>query len=682
MQKKVSQYLILFHVLLSAHSLSKNYEEIVVVGSQQENFSLIEEKTQRLLSVPGASTDPLKAVYALPGVTFSGGWQTHDPIIRGSAPKDNSYYIDGIPANYIFHVFGTSIFEKSSIRSFDLYGSGFTGFYNDAIGGIIDVKLREPKHQDFSTIVLWSFIKASVFVEAEVSENSAFYASYRKSLLREYDALIDLKTLASEGQSGFDVTHLPADQDYLINYHWQVSDNQSLKFTALGARDDLGATFSEGNNLVGRDPDFAGSAEIHQGFDQLGFHYNEAFSDKNYRLTGSLFYINSFDRSDFGKNQHDYTEYKHLFSRLNLSTRLAKHHQITFGTTLEHFTYDIDIYAKVAPCTGSFEQECPTVNQPFQTIDKQEAFFISSFFLQDRVSLNESFYLTASLHSTYHDHLEAFAIEPRARLDYFFSEDLSFYLQGGFYSQAPEILQLVEPTGNPELTFEKSKHIQVGKTFRLTDQLTWQTDLYFKTFSDLVLIDENKRYTNAGIGSAYGIEFFLNKAPSDRWFGWASLGLSKTDRKNNITGETFKFVYDKPIIINLVGNYELTDNWTLGGKWSLQSGGRYTAITTLEENEQYQGTYDPVFGEQNAFRLPLYHQLDIRAEYLQKKRWGYWKFFTDILNAYNQKNVNGYRYAPNKEDTITPPKGFGADVPVSASKGLGIIPSLGIEVKF
>ncbi len=256
----------------------------------------------------------------------------------------------------------------------------------------------------------------------------------------------------------------------------------------------------------------------------------------------------------------------------------------------------------------------------------------------------------------------------------------------GMYSKRPAIKQIIAPLGNPALSLENSNHYLLGTEIDLTDNTSLKVETYYKTFENLAnsISETNpeQRFNNGAEGKAYGIEFFLNKRLSNQWYGWASAGYSKTQRKNSNTGESFLFQYDKPLMINLVANYEFIEKWTLGGKWTIESGGRYTPIIDIKENSKFADTFDPVYGEPFSERLPLYHQLDIRIEYLSEKSWGFWKFYTDLLNAYNQKNVTGYRYAPNGQDTIKPPKGFGKDVPVSTQRSLGIIPSIGFEAQF
>jgi hypothetical protein len=77
-----------------------------------------------------------------------------------------------------------------------------------------------------------------------------------------------------------------------------------------------------------------------------------------------------------------------------------------------------------------------------------------------------------------------------------------------------------------------------------------------------------------------------------------------------------------------------------------------------------------------------FHRLDFRAEYTRPKRWGYWKFYVDVLNAYDQDNVASYEYAPNGRKLISAPPGFGANVPVTRTLGDSLFPSIGFEVQF
>src|SRR5687768_16472168 len=150
-------------------------QEVVVVGTKDPRSTEMKQETEVLLSVAGAYNDPLAAIYSLPGVTFStsDGPDGSEPVIRGSAPQDNAYFVDLIPASYIFHLFGNSIFDKHIINSFDLYPAAFPSKYGNATGGIIDVTLREPRNDGFTTTLHTSLLTAGALVETRLGENQS-----------------------------------------------------------------------------------------------------------------------------------------------------------------------------------------------------------------------------------------------------------------------------------------------------------------------------------------------------------------------------------------------------------------------------------------------------------------------------------------------------------------------------
>jgi hypothetical protein len=178
------------------------------------------------------------------------------------------------------------------------------------------------------------------------------------------------------------------------------------------------------------------------------------------------------------------------------------------------------------------------------------------------------------------------------------------------------------------------------------------------------------------------VEFLLRKDLTDHWYGWASLSLSESDRTNTATAETVRFEHDKPILFNLVGNRRVGDFWTVGFTWNYQSGGRYTPVVGLLPSSAYPNVLEPVYGKLNSEQYPNYHRLDFRAERTSQKDWGYWKYYVDVLDVYNQKNVTSYEYAPNGKKLISPPPGYGQNVPVTQTTRDGFFPSIGFEVRF
>lgn len=203
------------------------YEVLTVEGQRNKLNTEPSEETVKLLNIAGINDDPLAAVFSLPGVLYAGGDDGGGPAVRGSSPQDNAFFIDGMPAGYIYHLFGDSVFNKNIVQDFDFQASSFGAQYGEATGGVFDVKLRDPRQQDIKFTLDASLIKTGIFAEGSIAKDQAFYASYRRSLIHLF-----LKE-GSEDE-GITITDAPISDDYQTKYQWQIGSNQKLTLSALG----------------------------------------------------------------------------------------------------------------------------------------------------------------------------------------------------------------------------------------------------------------------------------------------------------------------------------------------------------------------------------------------------------------------------------------------------------------
>jgi outer membrane receptor protein involved in Fe transport len=664
-------------------------EEVIVSGQKTAKITEMDLKTERLFSVAGAGLDPLASIQSLPGVSVEGGFGGSEPAVRGSAPSDNAYYIDHIPARYIFHIFGNSIFNKNLIHKFELFPAAFGNQYSNATGAVIDVELREPKQEPLTITANWSFLLSGGLIESQIGENQAFYASYRRSLI---DKFADEKDVGDD-EEGIEVNQLPISDDYQFKYLWQINERNKLSAVAAGASDEIAATFSQNFNAVQRDPDFAGPARIEQSFNSQGLTWDWVSDDQGRPSSLETILSLSQESDDFsyGTGQFFVIEKQRLFLKTRYIRQLNERHQLTLGLSQEQTDYDVDLNIKYKPCS-EFDPDCPTVDAPLITYKQQLDIQTLVAYVQDEWQLTDKWYFQYGAHFSQDDYLKESALEPRLRLDYYPNPSWQWYLSAGQYSRTPDLAEILEETGNPELENLKSDHYVLGFKQDLWNGWSWTTDLYYKDESNLTISlsegsdpdDYEKNYANDAEGQAYGIEFLIDKQMTEQWYGWIALSLSRSERTHLRTGETRKFSYDKPVILHFVGNYQLTEHWMLGMKWTFQSGNLYTPISSLKENSTRPEVLEPVYGTPYSERLPLYHRLDIRAEYKKPQAYGgHWSVFVDLLNAYDNDNVAGYQLALNGREVLgSQPDGFGADVPVREDLGIGIFPSIGFEVSF
>lgn len=658
----------------------------VVVSPQSVDTtpSEMNAQTERLFKTPGANLDPLRAVQALPGVTTASDY-SNAPAIRGSAPDDNAYYIDFIPARYLFHDFGTSILNENLIRSFDLYPAAFSSQYNNATGAVIDVGLRDPRHQTFTTTLDWSFLKTGLLLESEINKNQAFYASYRRSLI---DKFLDKKDVVDK-DSGIEVNKLPVYDDYQFKYLWKLNDEHQLSTVAAGASDKVAATFLQNSNEAMRDPDFAGPASRTRGFDSQGLMWNYLPGDGNSRLKTLLTHTTENDSVRYGAGQFTTVDTSRELLRSHYGRQLTKTHWLTAGLGAEKTRYKINVRAKIVPCS-SFDPDCPTIDAPLYQFQQTLNSNTITGYVEDKWQITKQLLFTSGMNYTTDDYLDQQAWQPRFHLRYILNDAWTINSAIGRYAQSPQLQEIASFIGNPKLHYITANHYVLGLENKLSRDWSWTLDTYYKDLQNVVIgIQDNSRgdlvsnYSNDASGRAYGMEFLLNKKLTQKWDGWLAVSLSKTERRDERSGETRPFDYDRPVMINWVTNYHHNKNWIFGAKWSLRSGGLYTPVVDVRANTNNPAITEPVYGRLNSERLPIYHRLDLRAEYFTPVRIGELSLFADILNAYDQRNLEGYTFSPNGTNLeSSTPDGFGTNVPTSANEGLPFFLSIGFKLQF
>jgi hypothetical protein len=205
--------------------------------------------------------------------------------------------------------------------------------------------------------------------------------------------------------------------------------------------------------------------------------------------------------------------------------------------------------------------------------------------------------------------------------------------------------QVVRQFGNPALGHIRADHSVLGIAQKLNADWNWKTEAYYKKLGNLVISDPLLNYINAASGKAYGAELLIKKEETGKLSGWFVLNLAKSQRRNDVTGEAFRFQYDQPVNTTLVGTYKLSEAWSFGMKWNYHSGTPYTPIIGTS------GTYPdgrpvPLYAGVNSGTLPVYHRLDLRVD--RNYVFDRWKLNTyfELNNVYQRKNIVGYSYDP------------------------------------
>jgi hypothetical protein len=641
--------LVLFMALIFSNDLTAEETEQleqITVSPDREPSSLesapplgyrIDSET--LSAIPGGGSDPLRAMQALPGVTVNNDTSA-DPAIRGSRPEDNSYYVDFLPAGYLFHAGGAvSVFNAQLVESFEYYPAAYGAEYAGGTGAVIDTRLRDPRTDAFTATLDVSMLQAGALIEGPVSDGQSFYLAGRMSYM---DLL--LEGMVEDNEDGIDFVQFPKYTDYQGKYLWKLDGGSRIRVQANGASDEMKLTLDSDADAAVNEPVLVGTHSNDIAYHSQGLVWEASPGSKGSALaTGHMSNDISAHAASAGNWDVNIDTW---YAKGRWAQALGTDHLVALGGQVSRMKIDYDVNFRDAGCT-EFEADCSYTDSDLLSSNTELEVNSEQLYLEENWYPNEQFALTAGLSGNHEDYLDEQYLEPRLHMEYALQPDWTYSLGYGRYHQIPAFIQVEEVFGNPQLSHFDATHYVAGIKHIGMDGWEWKSELYYKVLDNLVSSDPVTRYNNSGEGTSTGLEFFVQKTRTDRWSGWLSLAFSKAERTNTATGESFPFEYDQPIVVTLVGDYYFNDRWSLGAKWWYHSGAPYTPIIGATADPEIDGRYQAVYGDINSERMPAYHRLDVR---LSRRFSEKTSAYVEMINAYGHKNISGYDYNADYSD--------------------------------
>ncbi|WP_437840249.1 TonB-dependent receptor domain-containing protein [Sorangium sp. So ce1153] len=624
--------------------------------------------------IPGTGGDALRSLQSLPGVARSGFGLL---IVRGSAPEDTLTFIDRTPVPIIYHFGGlSSVVPTEMLEKIDFYPGNFSAVYGRAMGGIVDVGLRSPKQDGkYHGVVQLDLIDGRLLLEGPVPglEDWTFIAAGRRSWVDAWLGPV-LK------ETGSSVTQAPVYYDYQFVLEGHPSTSERVRASFYGSDDAFKITLDKPPE---EEPALTGDLGLHTAFQRLQLSYENRLGSRD-RLLWSL---------ALGRDVFDFqvpplafnVTTKSLDLRLELSHRFARYLTMNVGTDLSGGIATVNLRAPSQNPAGH-----PS-NQPFSLAPFQDRSFDGAY---SRPAAYAEFEVVPSSRAR---------IVPGVRVDYALDTqtlDVSPRINGrydiksgfprttakggvGLYHQAPQFQETIEPFGTAGLKSNRAIHYGLGVEQELTPQLDVTVDGFYKALDRLVVFSPEKEgYANDGTGYAVGGELLLKYKPDERFFGWAAYTLSRSVRTDGPGEEEHLTPYDQTHVLTVLGSLRLGRGWELGARFRLVSGNLQTPYVCNPEekgcnpnrvNAIYHASsarYSPIpLGGDYSERMPLFHQLDIRAD----KTWKFknWQLglYLDIQNVYNHAAAEGISYNFNytKREYVT---------------GLPFLPTLGLRGDF
>jgi len=592
---------------------------------------------ETLRNAPGSGGDPVRTLQSLPGMTFTDDEESL-PAVRGSRPGDNYFEADFAPVDYLFHVDGLiSVFNADLIESFDIYQSAYGPEFAGVTGGVFDVKLRDPKTDQFTTTVDISLLQAGALVEGPISDTQSFYLAGRFSYL---DLFLGDQI---EEEDGIKIDQFPKYSDYQGKYVWKPSEDNRLTVQFNGAQDIAQINIAEDAEDIDTDPVLAGKYLFDTLFHEQALVWDHNASEK-LSFKSLLSHTYSNERGEFGGVGDYEVDEDAVLLKTKASYALSDQHDLIVGAQVTRGDVDLDITAGLPDC-GELDADCLLTGEEQVSLTEKFKFTTTQAYIKDNWYVTDKFTLYPGVAFQSEDIRNNQFIEPRLAAEYALSEKTIVSAGVGQYQQSPGYLESSKEFGNPNLEYSDALHAQLGLQRFFNSGWSAKSELYYKSLDNLSTSDPLLNYSNDGQGHAYGLDTLIRKDLTDKFSGWASVSLSQARRKDKRTGETFVFDYDQPVNVSFVGNYKFNKKWTVGAKLWAHSGAPVTPVTGAVEDVDRPGFYRPIYGKLNSDRFPTYHRVDVRIDRtFQRKNDNTMGAYFELFNILGTKNALEYNY--------------------------------------
>ncbi|MBI3181561.1 MAG: TonB family protein [Myxococcales bacterium] len=661
------------------HLLPKAAGFETVVRGTREKKEVVRRTLERqeLQKIPGSFGDPVRVLQNFPGVArapfISGAL-----IVRGASPDQTLTFLDGVEVPILYHLGGgPSVVNGEFLDRIDFFPGGFGAHYGRAVGGIVDVATRKGASDTFHGVAKVDLQDSSLFFEAPIVPGVSLAAAARRSYI---DALIPL--LLPKDPEGGTLMVLPRYWDYQVRLDVgerrreepSSGGRSSYYLMAFGSDDVLKVVATGG----GRNRDV--NLDIHTLFHRVVGNWTYRKGGLSFTLTPYLGY--DLGAANFGVSSVRADEYE-VGLREDLSLELTGWLTARAGVDLlwDHLRGEAEI-----PFIGDTQYvDFPGADPQasMQRISRDIDSYDGAVFSELDIK-SGPLTVTPGLRAS-HAFLSGqtrWAFEPRLFLRFAATEATTVKGSVGLYAQPPDVTDMEEPPfGNPGLTHEKALQTSLGVEQKLTDVIQLDLTGYFnRRFENVsspgrIYANEDgsvtrERFSNQGLGRAYGLELLLRHDVTREFFGWIAYTLNRSESSRVGQDKYFVSSNDQTHILTAVGSYRLPWSFELGARFRFVTGRPKTPLDHRydlynADSNAFSGT----FGEFRSARFRDFHQLDLRLD----RSWLFesWTLtaYLDVQNVYYAQNVEAtwfdYRY---REEVEVP--------------GIPILPIVGVRGSF
>lgn len=642
----------------------------------------------------GALQDVSRYIQTLPGVAIGSDDFRNDIIVRGGSPLENLFIVDNIElpninsfANFASAGGTVSILDSALIQDVTFLTGGYPAPFTNRTSGVLQVAQREGNRDRFGGRATLGFAGAGAIFEGPIKKGKgSWVVSARRSFLDLVTDDIGFGGVpvfySFNSKVVYDLT--PRDRIWAVS----VTGVDDIR---LGARENPSEQ-QEVNNLDIRYDGWRSGNGINwqrlfgsNGVGLLGITHSEARVNARVRdlLRGGLPPAGLNVEQQIARAPEVFRENSREGEstiKYDLTWNLPVIQKLQAGGSFKIFN---NTYNTASPFGVDSPYSLQRDLNPYNIAESFRAYQTGAY-IQTTQNLTKRLNLTWGGRLDNYRYLGATRFSPRVGLSYRITNKLSARASYGQYYQQPFFLFLTVFPVNRGLIPFRADHIVWGLSYLANSTLRFTAEAYTKEYKDypvsqqfptLSLANVGDTFAvrnilfplvSAGRGRAMGVEFFVEKKFTTKWFGQANLSFSKVEH-GGLDGVLRSGSFDYQRIFNLVGGYRLTKKWELSTRFAYLGGRPITPFNTAASTAQRREIFD--LSRINAERLPDYSRLDIRADRTFMVRDKPLLIFFGVQNVLNRKNIALYRWnrATNARET---------------SEQLGLFPLIGLEWRF
>ena len=618
--------------------------------------------TNEIKRNPGGGRDISRAIRTLPGVAAIPSFR-NDIVIRGGAPNENRFYIDGIEIPNINH-FATQgasggpvgMINVDLVDRVDFYAGAFPASRGNALSSVMEFSFKEARNDEWIANMVVGTSDLGVTLEGPTSENSSLIMSFRRSYLQ-----LLFKALG--------LPFLPIYNDYQFKWTVRPNDRNAITVLGLGALDDfelnLGIASDTAADNYLEQVAILGYLDVQNQWNYTqGVKWDHYMDDGRWTFVASRNMLNNraykhFDNDVDAELLRDYTsqEMENKF-RAERKKYASSGLEASYGVTYERIKYTNETAEKRLN-TVTNALDLVVFNSRFMA-DKYGAFAqASKRFLGDRVTLSGGVRVDGStaakgLENPFKQ------ISPRASVSWSFAPGWTLNANTGVYHQLPVYTILGYAVGDElvnahaDTRYLSNSQVVAGLKWDGSDKnRVISLEGFYKDYvhtpvsvnqgvalanlgADFGVVG-NEEVTFDGTGRSYGTELLVQQRLYRGFYGLMAYTFVRSEYAD-ASGKYVPSSWDNRHILSFTGGVKFEGGWEIGSRLLFAGGLPYTPVDSasfLQENWDFYGRPLPDYTALNTERNGAFHQLDIRLD----KKWFFENWSLDVFMEV--QNVTG-----------------------------------------